>query len=574
MPIPDSKPPLCPHHSEIILWDNSGLFLGRFFPFLGRFLRFLGRFLPFLGRFLPFLGRFLPFLGRFLPFLGRFLPFLGRFFPFLGRFLPFLGRFLPFLGRLLTAVPPQVTFTKRKFGLMKKAYELSVLCDCEIALIIFNSTDRLFQYASSDMDRVLLKYTEYSQPHESRTNSDILETLKRKGLGLESHELELEEAPGEKGRRVGEGGDVSPARPRLYVSVAALGFWSVLQGHQGSCPVPVFGFWPVAVPRPRTRPLRARAAPPPSGPPGPRDGPQGHCPQVGWGPSPGDTAGQGTLPGVCCPHPGHPVTTPGTLSPPWAPCPHHGHPVPTTGTPFPVTDTPTPPWTPRLHCGHSLPSTDTPSPPRPPHSLQGDPIKPRTPHSLYGHPIPPMPAPSPPCPPRSLHAGPIPSTGPPSPAGAPGGGGDFPGRAPHAKLPPRGFTGSGPGAAAWAGAGPQLRKHRPRSPSSCFLRHHPVPGCPLPLSPRATTLSPAVPSRCPRGSRPGTGRGDRKGAGNATKPTKNPVGNLCARWRGMGTGSAPKSWGGDSVVATGGPDIAAGTSRPDPTQGPGSVPCW
>lgn len=58
---------------------------------------------------------------------------------------------------------------------MKKAYELSVLCDCEIALIIFNSSNRLFQYASTDMDRVLLKYTEYSEPHESRTNTDILE---------------------------------------------------------------------------------------------------------------------------------------------------------------------------------------------------------------------------------------------------------------------------------------------------------------------------------------------------------------------------------------------------------------
>lgn len=58
---------------------------------------------------------------------------------------------------------------------MKKAYELSVLCDCEIALIIFNSTNRLFQYASTDMDKVLLKYTEYSEPHESRTNTDILE---------------------------------------------------------------------------------------------------------------------------------------------------------------------------------------------------------------------------------------------------------------------------------------------------------------------------------------------------------------------------------------------------------------
>ena len=53
----------------------------------------------------------------------------------------------------------QVTFTKRKFGLMKKAYELSVLCDCEILVIIFNSHNKLFQYASSDMDKVLLKYT-------------------------------------------------------------------------------------------------------------------------------------------------------------------------------------------------------------------------------------------------------------------------------------------------------------------------------------------------------------------------------------------------------------------------------
>ncbi|XP_014801591.1 PREDICTED: myocyte-specific enhancer factor 2A isoform X4 [Calidris pugnax] len=70
---------------------------------------------------------------------------------------------------------------------MKKAYELSVLCDCEIALIIFNSSNKLFQYASTDMDKVLLKYTEYNEPHESRTNSDIVETLRKKGLnGCES----------------------------------------------------------------------------------------------------------------------------------------------------------------------------------------------------------------------------------------------------------------------------------------------------------------------------------------------------------------------------------------------------
>ncbi|KAK7116028.1 myocyte-specific enhancer factor 2A-like isoform X2 [Littorina saxatilis] len=74
----------------------------------------------------------------------------------------------------------QVTFTKRKFGLMKKAYELSVLCDCEIALIIFTSNNKLYQYASSDMDKVLLKYTEYNDTVVSQTNKDILESLNKK----------------------------------------------------------------------------------------------------------------------------------------------------------------------------------------------------------------------------------------------------------------------------------------------------------------------------------------------------------------------------------------------------------
>ncbi|NWR60602.1 MEF2B factor, partial [Bucorvus abyssinicus] len=131
-----------------------------------------------------------------------------------------MGRKKIQISRILDQRNRQVTFTKRKFGLMKKAYELSVLCDCEIALIIFNSTNRLFQYASTDMDKVLLKYTEYSEPHESRTNSDILETLKRKGLGLESHELELDEGPDpeEKARRLSEGMDLSVARPRFYVT--------------------------------------------------------------------------------------------------------------------------------------------------------------------------------------------------------------------------------------------------------------------------------------------------------------------------------------------------------------------
>eukprot|EP00124_Ichthyophonus_hoferi_P003451 Ihof_evm4s299 gene=Ihof_evmTU4s299 len=71
----------------------------------------------------------------------------------------------------------QVTFTKRKAGLMKKAYELSVLCDCEVALIVFNSSNKLYQYSSTDIDRILLKYTEYNEPHEAKTNDDMLKQI-------------------------------------------------------------------------------------------------------------------------------------------------------------------------------------------------------------------------------------------------------------------------------------------------------------------------------------------------------------------------------------------------------------
>ncbi|KAI9281600.1 hypothetical protein BY458DRAFT_499069 [Sporodiniella umbellata] len=68
----------------------------------------------------------------------------------------------------------QVTFLKRKQGLMKKAYELSVLCNCEVALIIFNNqNNKLVQYASTDIDKVLMRYTEYDEPFESKMNEDF-----------------------------------------------------------------------------------------------------------------------------------------------------------------------------------------------------------------------------------------------------------------------------------------------------------------------------------------------------------------------------------------------------------------
>jgi hypothetical protein len=60
-----------------------------------------------------------------------------------------------------------VTFLKRKNGLFKKAYELGVLCNCDVAVIIFGGNGKLYEYASGNgdgienIDRILLKYSNW-----------------------------------------------------------------------------------------------------------------------------------------------------------------------------------------------------------------------------------------------------------------------------------------------------------------------------------------------------------------------------------------------------------------------------
>ncbi|KAI3766841.1 hypothetical protein L2E82_16916 [Cichorium intybus] len=52
----------------------------------------------------------------------------------------------------------QVTFSKRRKGLFKKALELSTLCEVDMALIVFSATGKLFDYSSSSMIQVLEKH--------------------------------------------------------------------------------------------------------------------------------------------------------------------------------------------------------------------------------------------------------------------------------------------------------------------------------------------------------------------------------------------------------------------------------
>uniref|UniRef100_A0ACD6ADI3 Uncharacterized protein n=1 Tax=Avena sativa TaxID=4498 RepID=A0ACD6ADI3_AVESA len=54
------------------------------------------------------------------------------------------------LRRIEDRTSRQVRFSKRRSGLFKKAFELSVLCDAEVALVVFSPAGRLYEFVSSN----------------------------------------------------------------------------------------------------------------------------------------------------------------------------------------------------------------------------------------------------------------------------------------------------------------------------------------------------------------------------------------------------------------------------------------
>nr|AAF18374.1 MADS-box transcription factor [Picea abies] len=70
----------------------------------------------------------------------------------------------------------QVTFSKRKAGLQKKAKELSILCSAEVALIIFSSSGKHYEYSSpcSSVEQIVEKYMNVSG---SKLGEDQINTL-------------------------------------------------------------------------------------------------------------------------------------------------------------------------------------------------------------------------------------------------------------------------------------------------------------------------------------------------------------------------------------------------------------
>ena len=60
-----------------------------------------------------------------------------------------MGRGKIVIRRIDNSASRQVTFSKRRNGLLKKAKELAILCDAEVGVVVFSGTGRLYDYAST-----------------------------------------------------------------------------------------------------------------------------------------------------------------------------------------------------------------------------------------------------------------------------------------------------------------------------------------------------------------------------------------------------------------------------------------
>ncbi|KAK6789333.1 hypothetical protein RDI58_013132 [Solanum bulbocastanum] len=74
----------------------------------------------------------------------------------------------------------QATFSKRRNGLMKKAKQLSILCDVDVAVLVFSSRGRLFEFSSTNsLTGVIHRYNTHMKA-EDKVSAEVDDTEESK----------------------------------------------------------------------------------------------------------------------------------------------------------------------------------------------------------------------------------------------------------------------------------------------------------------------------------------------------------------------------------------------------------
>ncbi|KAE8707417.1 MADS-box transcription factor 16 [Hibiscus syriacus] len=135
-----------------------------------------------------------------------------------------MGRVKLKIKRLESYSNRQVTYSKRRTGILKKAKELSILCDSHIILLMFSLTGKptLFNGERSSIEEVIAKFAQLTPQERAKRKLESLEALKKTFKKLD-HDLNIQDFLGATYEMTNE---VSMLQARLNEVHKRLSYWS------------------------------------------------------------------------------------------------------------------------------------------------------------------------------------------------------------------------------------------------------------------------------------------------------------------------------------------------------------
>ncbi|RDX74387.1 Agamous-like MADS-box protein AGL30, partial [Mucuna pruriens] len=105
-----------------------------------------------------------------------------------------MGRVKLKIKRLENTNGRQATYAKRKNGIMKKAAELSILCDIDIILLMFapNGKPSICRGRRSNLEEVIAKFAQLTPQERAKRKLETLEALKKTFKKLD-HDVNIQE---------------------------------------------------------------------------------------------------------------------------------------------------------------------------------------------------------------------------------------------------------------------------------------------------------------------------------------------------------------------------------------------
>ncbi|XP_023524860.1 agamous-like MADS-box protein AGL65 isoform X2 [Cucurbita pepo subsp. pepo] len=139
-----------------------------------------------------------------------------------------MGRVKLKIKKLESTGSRQVTYSKRRHGILKKARELAILCDIDILLLMFSPTGRptLYQGERSNIEEVITKFSQLTPQERAKRKLESLEALKKTFKKLD-HDVNIKDFVGSSSQDSEQEltNEVSILRDQIADSHKRLSYW-------------------------------------------------------------------------------------------------------------------------------------------------------------------------------------------------------------------------------------------------------------------------------------------------------------------------------------------------------------